>query len=119
VALAEPEPDLAYNGQPAAWTCQICNNSEDCESWLTIVTELAEMERVPVDVAERFEAMFGAPASAPTEPQQASADSQVMDATDDDADVRAENVRLRKENAQLRAELQEARKELDDLRGLH
>jgi len=115
-ALAEPEQDLAYNGQPAAWTCQICNNSEDCESWLTIVTELAEMEVVPIDVAERFEAMFSAPASAPIEPQQASAPSQALDATDDAADVRAENVRLRQENAQLRAELQEARKELDELR---
>lgn len=44
---------------PAAWTCQVCNGSEDCESWLCLVTELAQRERAPADLIERFEHMFG------------------------------------------------------------
>jgi len=43
----------------AAWTCSECNGSENCESWLSLVTELAEAECIAPEVIERFERIFG------------------------------------------------------------
>eukprot|EP00927_Polykrikos_kofoidii_P043121 TRINITY_DN37190_c0_g1_i2.p1 TRINITY_DN37190_c0_g1~~TRINITY_DN37190_c0_g1_i2.p1 ORF type:complete len:649 (-),score=97.36 TRINITY_DN37190_c0_g1_i2:221-2107(-) len=40
------------------WTCQSCNGSEDCLSWLVLVVELAPAERAPSDMVTRFEGMF-------------------------------------------------------------
>eukprot|EP00928_Gymnodinium_smaydae_P063860 TRINITY_DN4733_c0_g1_i2.p1 TRINITY_DN4733_c0_g1~~TRINITY_DN4733_c0_g1_i2.p1 ORF type:complete len:497 (+),score=125.98 TRINITY_DN4733_c0_g1_i2:590-2080(+) len=49
-------------GPPAGgWTCAHCNSSEECESWLALVTELSEAEQVPVDLIRHFECIFGGP----------------------------------------------------------
>lgn len=137
VEVAPPE-EPAYSGQPAAWTCQVCNGSEDCWSWQTIVTVLANDERLPASVAERFEAMFSAaalagPVAAPAgvaieQPQQEATtetcqDKEAFSSGNSTSCLRAENIQLRgenvqlhAENVQLRAELELVRRELEELR---
>lgn len=50
----------AVGEHSAAWICHVCNGSEDCESWLCLVTELSHLERAPADLIQRLEEMFGA-----------------------------------------------------------
>jgi hypothetical protein len=56
----------------AAWTCQECNGSEDCESWLALVTELADAETVPAGVIEGLEQIFDGSEPPPSLPRRPS-----------------------------------------------
>eukprot|EP00929_Paragymnodinium_shiwhaense_P121537 TRINITY_DN93813_c0_g1_i1.p1 TRINITY_DN93813_c0_g1~~TRINITY_DN93813_c0_g1_i1.p1 ORF type:complete len:559 (+),score=49.16 TRINITY_DN93813_c0_g1_i1:96-1679(+) len=55
---AQQMDDMAMRGHPAAWTCHLCNGSEECESWLCLGTELLQEEDICDADVERFERMF-------------------------------------------------------------
>eukprot|EP00929_Paragymnodinium_shiwhaense_P080758 TRINITY_DN42139_c0_g1_i1.p1 TRINITY_DN42139_c0_g1~~TRINITY_DN42139_c0_g1_i1.p1 ORF type:complete len:524 (-),score=136.62 TRINITY_DN42139_c0_g1_i1:225-1796(-) len=99
----------------SSWTCQDCDGSQDCLSWLVLVGELALEEKLPLDMLEHFEVMF----SREKDRVQGNSDLPVklrLGSMADFAALEQENSKLRQQNEDLRKRSEQLQKELEDER---